>query len=78
MEPSAENNDCRCIYFCMNLNSICQVVIFNDYLFYLFFFILFFFLQYTLSKIKMVAMFYPYRYFPLRMAIHHFDCKIGE
>ena len=25
----------------------------------------------------MVAMFCPYRYFPLKLAIHHFDCKMG-
>ena len=27
-------------------------------------------------KIKMVAMFCPYRYFPLKLAIHHFDCNM--
>ena len=32
--------------------------------------------MYTI-KIKMVAMFCPYRYFPLKLAIHHFDCKMG-
>ena len=38
VEPSDENNDCGCIYFCMNLISICQLIILNDYLFYLFIF----------------------------------------
>ena len=44
MEPSDENNDCSCIYFCMNLISICQVFIFNDYLFYFIFFLFFIFI----------------------------------
>ena len=32
--------------------------------------------MYTI-KIEMVTMLCPYRYFPLKLAIHHFDCKMG-